>query len=208
MVMIGGRIVPMFTRNAFPTAHFKKRVIIEVTSVVSVIFYLIADFIQEFSTLTAIFALIAGIANLIRLSGWNPLLVLRTPILWVLHLGYAFIGFGFLTRGFSLFSTSISPSTLTHLITAGAMGTLILGMMSRVSLGHTGRPMIASRTMTIAYGLMIAGALIRILVPFLLTAFYAVGILVAAIFWTAALLLFILCYWPILTKARIDGLEG
>ena len=158
--------------------------------------------------LTWLGAILAGTASLLRLAGWKPLSTVGRPILWVLHLGYAFLSLGLIARGLSLTLFPVKSSIPLHLITAGAMGMLILGMISRVSLGHTGRPLVVSKLIVTAYWLVVIGALVRVLVPLFFPPVYIAGMAGAALIWAAGLVLFAIVYWPILARPRIDGLEG
>ncbi len=95
-----------------------------------------------------------------------------------------------------------------HALLAGGAGTLVLGVMTRATLGHTGRPLVAQRSIAIAYGLVSLAALARVVNPLLddLAAEYA--LISAATLWTAAYLIFVIVYLPILTRPRVDGREG
>jgi len=208
MVLIGGRVIPMFTQNTVAGLSIVKRPWLEKVALLTVVTYLISDIVEETSFLTGAAAILAGTASLFRLSGWKPFSTFRNPILWILHLGYAFLSLGLLWRGLSLTLLPMKSSIPLHLLTAGAMGMLILGMTSRVSLGHTGRPLIVAKPVVLAYGLVLLGALTRVLVPLFLPSAYIAGMVGAALIWGTALLLFAIVYWPILTQPRIDGLEG
>ena len=208
MVLIGGRVIPMFTQNAVPGITINKRSWLERVSLLAVVAYLIADLVREDSFVTGSIAIVAGIASFLRLSGWKPLLTFGRPILWVLHVGYAFLSLGLIFRGLSLTLFPVKSSVPLHLLTAGAMGMLILGMITRVSLGHTGRVLIASKTIVVAYCLVFLGAIVRVLVPLLFPSIYIAGMAGAALIWGAGLVLFAIVYWPILTQPRVDGLEG
>jgi uncharacterized protein involved in response to NO len=125
----------------------------------------------------------------------------------VLYVGYAWIIIGFLLTALSAYQ--IVPATLAlHAFTMGGIGVITLGMMARVSLGHTGRILRASQAMAIAFSLINLGALVRVFVPMLLPNWYADVIYTSTILWLAAFSLFAFIYAPILTTARADGKEG
>ena len=208
MVLMGGRVIPMFTQNAIPGIEVVKRPWLEKLALLAIVAYLLSNVVEETSLITALAAILAGCASLLRLAGWKPLSTVGRPILWVLHLGYAFLSLGLIARGLSLTLFPVKSSIPLHLITAGAMGMLILGMISRVSLGHTGRPLVVSKLIVAAYWLVVIGALVRVLVPLFFPSVYVVGMAGAALIWAAGLVLFAIVYWPILTRPRIDGLEG
>jgi uncharacterized protein involved in response to NO len=102
----------------------------------------------------------------------------------------------------------ILPSLALHAFTIGGIGVLTLGMMARVSLGHTGRALKASNAMAIAFVLINLAALFRVLLPVAMPGWYGNFIYVSVLSWLAAFALFVFVYAPILTSARIDGQEG
>lgn len=208
MVLMGGRVIPMFTQNAVSGLTIIKRPWLEKVALLTAVAYLISDLVEENSLVTGAAAILAGIVSFLRLSGWKPLSTLARPILWVLHVGYAFLSLGLIARGLSLTLFPVKSSIPLHLLTAGAMGMLILGMISRVSLGHTGRPLIVSKSIVAAYWLIFLGALVRVLVPLFFPSVYIAGMAGAALIWATGLFVFWTTYWPILTQPRIDGLEG
>jgi uncharacterized protein involved in response to NO len=100
------------------------------------------------------------------------------------------------------------PSVATHALTVGAIGGLIIGMMTRTALGHTGRPLLASRADVACYLLVLAAALIRVLVPLLAPAQLVNSVLWSAGLWSAGFALYAVSYWPVLTRVRLDGKPG
>lgn len=208
MSLISGRVIPMFTQNAIPGMNIVKRPKVERIVVISLVLYLLTDFFAEGSSWMGGISIVAGLMSFVRLLGWQSLKTRGRPILWVLHLGYAFLSLGLLFRGLSLFVFPVPSSIPIHLLTAGAMGLLILGMISRVSLGHTARPLTVSKSIVTAYGLVALASLLRVFGPFFLPKFYLTEIVVSAFLWGLGFILFFVVYWPILTRPRLDGLEG
>jgi len=206
MIIVGGRIVPAFTGNALFGANVKIRPWLEKAVMISVWAYVILDF-TRFSMLTAWVALAAGVFNLMRLSGWDSLETRKTPLLWVLHLGYLWIGVGFLLIFLSDVLGLLPRSVAIHAFTAGAMGTFILGMMSRVSLGHSGRPLKLAKGFVVAYILVTLSAITRVTLGFF-PEIYTDGILFAGILWVSSFLWFIFYYAKILVTPRADGRAG
>ena len=102
----------------------------------------------------------------------------------------------------------VSSSAAVHALTVGAMGGLIIGMITRTALGHTGRKLKASRTDTVCYLLVLASAVIRVLVPLLMPAQLMDAVLCSAALWSAAFALYAVTYWPVLTRIRADGKPG
>jgi uncharacterized protein involved in response to NO len=208
LILIGGRIIPMFTRNAIPEANMKLWPLVEIFSIVSALFYVLSSFVFDIHKITGSLALVAAISNSIRLYGWQPWKTYKKPILWILHIGYLWLVLGFYAVALSYLWSLMTPSTAIHFLTVGSIGSLVLGMISRVSLGHTGRPLEVRKWVVFAYWLMVMTALFRILMPLVLPQQYIFAINHAAYSWALAYLVFFACYWKILTKPRVDGQPG
>lgn len=207
VVVIGGRVIPSFTANGLrievPARKLLDRASIAATGVVAL---LGAAF--EGSWALAIASLVAGVLHGARLLGWKPWATRRSPILWVLHVGYAWIAIGLVLRGVAIFVPSLPASAPTHALTVGAIGSLILGMMSRVSLGHTGRMLSVGRPVTVAYAMLAAAALARVGGPIVVPNWYGWVLVVAGALWTAAFGIFVAVYFPVLVSPRVDGKAG
>jgi uncharacterized protein involved in response to NO len=128
--------------------------------------------------------------------------------LWSLHLAYLFIPLGLLALGALAAGLPISLSLASHLLSAGCMGTMILGMIARVSLGHSGRALQVGRRIQCAFALVIMAALIRVLIPLLWPAYTLHGWNLSGLAWSLAYGLFVWVYAPILTSPRADGRPG
>jgi uncharacterized protein involved in response to NO len=205
--VIGGRIIPSFTRNwmvkrgtsaALPTQpqSFDKLVI--GSTAISLLFWLI--FPQH--RLTGYMLVLAAAAQLLRLSRWGGIKTGSDPMVLILHLGYLWIPVGMALLGLSVAKLGIPQSAGVHALTAGAMTTMILAVMSRASLGHTGRDLHASAVTVASYVCVTAGALLRVAAP-LGVGSYPIMLDTAGIFWGGALLLFVISYRPILWGPRV-----
>jgi uncharacterized protein involved in response to NO len=155
--------------------------------------------------------LIAGVAACIqalRLLQWGTFRTLRQPIVWVLHVGYAWLPVGLALKATALLTGSAFAAFWLHALTIGALTTMIMAVMTRASLGHTGRPLTVDPLITGAYLLLSAAAAIRVfgLSPFKLN--YPVVIVWSALFWTMAFAIFVGVYSPILWRPRVDGKPG
>ncbi|ADE14953.1 NnrS family protein [Nitrosococcus halophilus Nc 4] len=208
MVIIGGRVIPFFTRNALPQTPIRQFPWLDRLAIGSVAAILIIEAITGVSPLMGVIALTAGGLNLARLLGWGGYKTLSRPLLWVLHLGYLWICAGLMTKGLDAYLPGDYRSIAIHLLTVGAMGTLILGMMSRVALGHTGRRLELPQGMIWAYVLLTLGAIVRIGGPLLLPAHMMVVLLLSGGLWIAAFGLFVFRYTTILWRPRVDGRPG
>ena len=152
--------------------------------------------------------MIAAVTHFVRLSRWNNKLTKDIPLLWVLHIGYLFVPLGLLAMAAAILNWGITVSLASHWLTAGAMGTVILGMIARVSLGHSGRPLELKKPMVIAFMLVIIAGLVRALLPMLAPGLTRMAYDVSALAWVMAFGLFCRIYWPILTQPRADGRPG
>jgi uncharacterized protein involved in response to NO len=207
IVVMGGRVIPFFTERALPGVVMKRWSIIEWLAPLSVIMFLLADFFFADSFLFASLAALVACANGIRLSGWYTHRYWRVPLLWILHLGYGWIVMGFFLKvGAAL--GAVPPQFTVHAFTVGGIGVLTLGMMARVSLGHTARSLSVEPAMAVAFGLVNLSALTRGLLPILLPEWFSPLIVLSGVLWIAAFVIFVIIYTPILTQPRIDGRPG
>jgi uncharacterized protein involved in response to NO len=149
----------------------------------------------------------AGVVQLARLAHWQTVRVLRVPLLWVLHLGYAWLVVGLLLKGVWLLTGQPFAAHWLHAFTSGCFALMILAVMTRASLGHTGRPLVAPAAMVAAYLLLAAAALVRVFGPAVSGDYHAV-IALAGLFWSCAFALFVVIYLPILTHPRVNGRPG
>jgi uncharacterized protein involved in response to NO len=152
-------------------------------------------------------ALPAAVLHAIRVALWAPLATRGRPILWILHLSYAWVVVHLLLRGLAGLDL-VSPALATHALTVGVIGGLTLGMMTRTARGHTARPLQVGPWETAAYVLVHAAAVVRVLIPLLLPGSYVALIAVSGVLWSAAFAIFTVVYIPILTRPRLDGQPG
>ena len=143
-----------------------------------------------------------------RTVSWGARHTLRVPLLWILHVGHAWIAVGLALRAVASLAGVVSPVVATHALTVGAIGCLTLGMMSRVSLGHTGRPLVATPAMSLSFALLSAAALVRVVTPLIAESAYRGSLLVAGALWTAAFLLFVAGVGPVVLAPRVDHKPG
>jgi len=155
------------------------------------------------SPVTGILAFAAASLHTIRLSRWCGLSTLKEPLLFALHVAYAWLPIGYALMGCAVFNWVFAPTTALHALTMGAVGGMILAMTTRVPLGHTGRPLRASRLTVIAYMALTLAVLARVLGP-LLVSDYLVTVEWSATGWEIAFAIFVWVYWPVLTRPRVD----
>ena len=208
MTVIGGRVIPVFTANALPAVRVRRLAWVDGFAVGLVILVLVVDLLPPLHIIAGPVALLAAAANIIRMWCWRSIATRRVPMLWVLHLGYAWIGVALTLKGLVGLVPAITPSAAIHALTVGAIGSLTLGMMSRVALGHTGRVIVASSAMTAAFVFINAAAIVRVAIPIAAPESYLQGLIVSGLLWTMAFALFVIEFFPILTRPRVDGKPG
>jgi len=208
--LIGGRIVPAFTQGGMKMSGVPFVItghrIIDGAGMISLAANLLATLLLAPAPIAGGIALIAAVANGVRLWRWQSWRTLSVPLVWVLHLGYGWLVIGLLLN--TLASFDLIPTAMgIHALTAGSFSTMILAVMSRASLGHTGRQLIASRQTTMAYIALTIAAILRVAAP-LAGDYYSALIDCAGLFWISAFLIFVLHYLPILVGPRPDGRPG
>lgn len=211
MIIIGGRITPAFTANWLRLQGRDPAVVLRSDrldrwAMISALLMIPADLVLGAPWLGAIAALIAALINGGRLLRWRGWHAADEPLLWVLHLGLAWVVVALLLKAVTPW-TGLAPSVWMHALGVGAAGTLILGVMTRVSVGHTGRPMRLPRGAVLIYYAISIAALAR-LAAALGYADYRWSVIVAALSWVLAFVLFTALYWPILSSSRADGRPG
>jgi uncharacterized protein involved in response to NO len=206
-LIIGGRVIPMFTRNATAWS-VKSHPWIERTVFATVFASLVLQLVAPTHISSAIVALVAGVAIFARMTHWATNRTWDKPILWVLHLGHAWIAVGFVMRAASLVWPQISASMAVHALTVGAIGMLTLGMMARVALGHTGRALKVAPPVAWAFVALSLAAVGRTVLPLLLPHYYVALVVISGVLWAVAFAVFLVVYLPILIKPRADGKEG
>jgi uncharacterized protein involved in response to NO len=207
MVVMSGRVIPSFTDNKLGT-RVQRWKTIEFLAPVATFGALIAALIAPYSLATALLAAIAAAVHAIRLAGWYTSKFWSVPLLWILHLGYAWIALGFALMALSAAGVSAAAGAALHAFTAGGIGVLTLGMMARVSLGHTGRLLESAPVMTLAFVAINLAALIRVALPLLFPAVHGQSMMAAGLVWVAAFGLFVVVYTPMLLRPRVDDKPG
>ncbi|HET7863261.1 MAG TPA: NnrS family protein [Burkholderiaceae bacterium] len=207
MAVMGGRVIPMFTNNGVPGAGAVRDERLEKASLASVLALLAADLLGLTGAPLIAVASVCALLHAARWALWRPWKTLGKPLVWVLHAAYLWIPLHLALRALGEAGLVI-PSLATHALTTGAIGGLIIGMMTRTSRGHTARPLRADRYDTACYVLVLLAAVVRVGVPLVLPALYREAVIGAAVFWSAGFGLFAWRYWPVLSRTRLDGKPG
>lgn len=198
--LIGGRIIPAFTRNWLVQRQRSDGLPVmpnrfDMAVIAATVLALAAWIIARSSPLTAALLLLAGTLQLVRLTRWAGLKALRDPLVFILHISYAWLPVGLLLLGWVILHPDFPQSSALHALGAGAMAAMTLAVMTRATRGHTGRPLEADRATVAIYILVHLGALLRVAAP-LLPFDYMGTIALAGGLWSAAFLLFLIVYGP------------
>ena len=205
VTFISGRIIPAFTAN-WLRQQGQTRVPINSDPVnkLALILTLLVGLAASFapmSKLTGMLAFAAAAVHAYRLARWQGFATRSNPLLFVLHAAYLWLPVGYTLLGCAVFGWLFTATAALHALTMGAIGSMILAVTTRVSLGHTGRPLQAARATVLAYWLLMLAVLLRVLSP-LSGASYMLVIDLSAAGWVLAFGIFIWVYWPILSRPR------
>jgi len=207
VALIGGRVVPEFTRNWLVRRGAAKlpaqrgrfdSVAMMVTGSATIAWTIVGD-----HSLVGVWLGLTAAALAARLARWRGLSTAAEPLLWVLHLGYLWLPVGLALLAVSMHAPAVPGSVALHALTAGAMATMILAMMTRAIRGHTGRPLTASGATATIYLLVTAAAAARLAGGLVDHASPAL-LQVSAAAWVAAFALFVLAYGPMLLRRRLN----
>ena len=207
MTLIGGRVIPTFTGellahsgSADRPAPFSRY---DGLSIVLVGFAVVLWIVQPHSMATGWMLVAAGLANLCRLVRWYGWITWREPLVLILHVGYGWFALSLLILGGSILGIGLPKEDAVHAFTSGAVGAMTLALMTRASLGHTGRPRHAGPLTVLIYLLVNVGAVLRVFGP--MTGIPTNLVLgVAAGSWSGAYLLFAMVYGPFLLRPSLD----
>jgi uncharacterized protein involved in response to NO len=211
MAIVGGRVIPAFTANAVASAKPRHVKSVEIVALGSLVLILAADIMDYWFSLTSaawvILLALAAVAHGIRLSLWQPHRTRHNPLLWMLPVAYGWIPISLAFR--VLAQISVLPATAAvHALTLGAISGLMLAMMTRSALGHTGRDLRAGWTEISAFLLIQVAAVIRVGATLIPAEFYRGAVVFSGVMWSLAFAIFSLRYWPVLTRPRVDGRPG
>lgn len=210
VAIMGGRVTPSFTSSYLghgnPAIKVHQRPKLDRFVLAATWALLVVDQVMPASPVAGVVALVAAALHGARLAGWQGLRTLSNPILWVLHLGYLWLVVGLVLRGLSDFGL-VAAVDAVHALTIGAIGTITLGVMTRAALGHTGRAVKAAPSIVGAYVLVSVAALSRLAV-IVWPDLTSVLVMVSGAAWSAAFIVFVGVYLPILLRPRIDGRPG
>ena len=210
--VMAGRVVPMFTANGTKTAKVLALPWLDKITNGSIalitILLLLHPVISINNIYIGIMFIFAGTFQAIRWLRWRPWITFTVPLLWSLHLGIKALAFGLILLGLSYLFPEIPTNHSWHLLTIGGIGGIILAMISRVSLGHTGRALQAPKLMSLAFSALVIASILRSFGPWLMPEKTLLFIDISGLLWIVSFTLFVIFYGPMLLKPRVDGRPG
>jgi len=207
IVVMAGRVVPMFTNNGVPGAGATRNATVETVAHGTILALIAFDALNLEGKAAMALLGVAAIAHAARWLLWRPWRTLRAPLVWVLHLAYLWVPVYLVLRILAI-GGSVAPQWAIHALTIGVVGGMTIGMMTRTARGHTGRPLQPDRFEVAMYVLVMLAAVVRVFGPLVAGNSYVTTIVLAAILWTSAFTLYAIRYWPVLTRPRVDGRPG
>ncbi|MCX7545052.1 NnrS family protein [Marinicella gelatinilytica] len=210
IVVMAGRVFPMFSQNGVPERYVAKRYAnIELMIPPMMIAWILTlSLAPQMTWLWGGFTLINMVLHGIRLYGWYNHQIWLKPLVWVLHIGYLMLIIGFGLMFAMIFKPGFYYLAL-HVLTIGCLGIITVGMMTRVSYGHSGRNLHnPPKLLGPIFGLLVLSVIVRSILPLLGVLSHFNGMLISGGLWVLAFLLFVIRYIPVWFKPREDGQPG
>jgi len=207
LLLVAGRIMPFFTERGLLGARPITRPVVEKLTFVLAPIAAVANLISPWSIASGVLTLALAAVQAVRLAGWYDKRAWGVPLLAVLYAGYLWMAVGLALDGLAGFGL-LPPFPSLHALTTGAIGVFTLGMMARVTLGHTGREMRAAPLTNLAFVLVNLAAFTRVLAPLLMPSAYTAWLYTSGLLWTLAFVLFLWIHAPMLIAPRVDGRPG
>ena len=209
ILIIGGRVIPGFVERGVGTETTLHRFLwVDKANLILLVLFIVFDVFTQSDTVTFFLATALFLINTLRMWGWHHLGIWKVPMLWVLYSGYAFVVIGFALKSLS-FWIPLLPYLSIHAFAYGGIGMMTLGMMARVSLGHTGRDVYdPPAPLRWAFAVLLIGGIVRVILPLIDMSLYSYWVMLSQIAWIISFAIFAFVYFPFLTTARIDGRDG
>ncbi|MCA1798271.1 MAG: NnrS family protein [Xanthomonadaceae bacterium] len=198
MVFIGARVIPFFTRRRFPETSVVPGGLFTWIAVALTVAAVVARWTPLPSLVTSVVEGAAAVSLVALLFRWRWWATLREPMLWILHLGYAWLALTLVLR-----AVEAPASAALHALTVGALGALAIGMMTRVALGHTGRPIQADAWMTAAFVLVALSPLARLGYGVLPFDAARIALILGGVLWSAGFALYTVRFVPVMFSRRL-----
>jgi uncharacterized protein involved in response to NO len=209
--VIAGRVIPAFTMSATPGLKLQVRAPVDRAALgltaLALLLWVFAPASAGWNMAGGLALSLAALAQVGRLLQWRPAMTRHRPILWILHVSYAWIPFGLALLAAARFGW-VGVSAGVHALAIGATAGLIIGMMTRTARGHTGRALQVSRPEITAYVLVMLAAAVRVLLPLAVPPWLPLALVISAAAWSVAFAIYLFIYTPWLLKTRFDGKDG
>jgi uncharacterized protein involved in response to NO len=209
VLVMGRRVVPFFIEKGVDTpVSIRNRLWVDIATIVFMLVFIVAEVFLQTPRLAAAVALLLVLIQTVRLYDWHRRAIWRKPLLWSLYLAFVWMTVGFALKAASLF-VNLNTWLSVHAFAYGGIGLITLSMMSRVTLGHTGRnvfePPMILQAMFVVFTL---GTVVRVIAPLVAPSWYAVWIGVSQVLWVVAFVPFVWVFGAMLIKPRVDGRYG
>jgi uncharacterized protein involved in response to NO len=203
------RVMPMFIKNGIDgEVELTNRAWVDHSSLVLLVCLWISDVFTDYDNATAVFAVLLTLLHTLRLSGWYTSKIWSKSLVWILVVAYASFILGFALKALSI-TSGISPFLSVHAFTAGGIGLLTIGMMSRVALGHTGRNVFEPPAIIFwSFAVLLLGVIVRVVFPLFNMELYVYWVSISQVLWMVSFAIFVYVYAPILLSERVDGRDG
>jgi uncharacterized protein involved in response to NO len=209
ILTISRRIIPFFIERGvgYPVT-LRNNVILDISSLILLIIFSITDVFFNFPTFVSVLCALLSVIHTLRLLGWYTPGIWKKPLLWILFFGYIFLIIGFVFKAFAGMNYRLHDCAL-HAFTAGGIGIFTLGMMSRVSWGHTGRNIAdAPAGLPWIFIPIALGAVIRTFLPIINQEHFLLWMGLSQVLWLIAFILYLVFYYKVLVSPRPDGKFG
>ncbi len=209
IMLMGRRVIPFFIEKGVEQqVSLVNYRWLDLSSLVLMLVFIVVEVFIVLPGYAAVTAAALAILHAWRLVGWYAHGIWKKPLLWSLYLGYVWLVVGFILNALSYWEM-VNPMLAVHAFTYGGIGMLTLGMMARVSLGHTGRDVFnPPKILSVLFILLFAGTVARVVIPLFTSGSYAMWIMLAQWLWIIAFAGFVVVYAPMLVKGRVDGKYG
>ena len=209
--IVAGRVIPAFTKNAIPGSDPRHASWLEFLSFGSLVLIILLRISGDWLLIPALIPttiiVVAAVSHACRLALWQPYLTAGNPLLWMMPLAYSWLPIAFFLRALAG-NSLVSHGVWIHALTMGAISGLMLAMMMRSALGHTGRPLVASGLDMSTFLMVQLAAIIRVIAGLFPAGHYQALVVFSGVLWMLAFGIFLLRYLPMLIRPRIDGRPG
>ncbi|MGB5625315.1 MAG: NnrS family protein, partial [Woeseiaceae bacterium] len=209
--IVAGRVIPAFTKNAIPESAPRHAGWLEVLSFGSLVLIIVvrlgSDWVPVSAIVPTALLVVAAVSHAYRLALWQPQLTVSNPLLWMMPVAYSWLPVAIFLKALAQYSV-VGEAVWIHALTTGAISGLMLAMMMRSALGHTGRPLVAGGMEMGAFLVLQLAAIVRVMAGLFSEAHYLQVVVASGILWMLAFGLFLMRYLPMLLRPRIDGRPG